>query len=91
MVWPDTSLELPRTFTVHAGTIGPRLEAHIEVPPVARYDRPSTLWLEYANTGDADMLAPLLTVSIEDQPAVMRLKPGPPMANPHDKGAGPES
>jgi RHS repeat-associated protein/uncharacterized repeat protein (TIGR01451 family) len=63
VTWPDSTFEtLNGAFTVTAG-IGPRLEAHIEVPPIIRNLTPSVLWVEYANTGDADLPAPLLLVS----------------------------
>jgi len=49
-------------FEVFAG-IGPRLEAWLIVPSQVRAGSEATLWLEYGNTGDADMLPPLFKVS----------------------------
>ena len=49
-------------FEVFAG-IGPRLEARLIVPSQVRAGSKATLWLEYGNTGDADMLPPLFKVS----------------------------
>ena len=75
VVWPSATLTSPQTFTVTAGSIGPKLEASIEPPPMARYGRPYTLWLDYANTGDADMPAPLFIVSLQGVPYQMRQNP----------------
>jgi RHS repeat-associated protein/uncharacterized repeat protein (TIGR01451 family) len=62
-VWPGGGeASLADAFTVTGG-IGPRLEAHIVAPGAVRPGRQYVLWLEYANTGDADTPAPLFIVS----------------------------
>jgi len=72
VVWPDDYEEmLPDAFTIIGG-IGPRLDARLVVPDQVRPDRTYTLWLEYENTGDTDMPAPLFVVS-SPQNVPMRL------------------
>jgi len=72
VVWPDGYEEtLPNAFTIIGG-IGPRLDARLVVPDQVRPDRTYTLWLEYENTGDTDMPAPLFVVS-SPQNVPMRL------------------
>ncbi len=62
VTWPDmTDVTLPDAFEIVAGT-GPNLEAHLVAPEGLRALRRYVVWLEYANTGDADMPAPLFTV-----------------------------
>src|SRR5205085_1051256 len=51
-------------FQLIAG-MGPNLETHLVVPRVVGYHAIATIYLEYKNTGDAPMPAPLLTVSAE--------------------------
>jgi len=64
------TVTLNDAFEVRAG-IGPRLEASLDAPQAVRPGRDYTLTLHYANTGDADMAAPLFAVSIaEDRPAI---------------------
>jgi RHS repeat-associated protein len=67
---PD--LLLANAFSVTAG-IGPRLEARIEVPSAVRPQRFGTAWLIYANTGDADMPAPVFVVSTRGNAIPLRL------------------
>jgi outer membrane protein assembly factor BamB len=63
VIWPDhTQDSLPGAFEITSG-IGPRLEAHLDPPELVRPGRSYTLWLQYQNTGDADLPAPLLTIS----------------------------
>ena len=63
LVWPSSAeATLPAAFEVIPG-IGPRLEARIVAPPQVRPGRTYTVSLEYANTGDADMISPLFVVS----------------------------
>jgi hypothetical protein len=62
VTWPDASSDsFPAAFAVVPG-IGPHLEAELVAPEFIRPDRKYVLWLEYANTGDADMPAPLFTM-----------------------------
>jgi len=62
VTWPDSYSEtLESAFTVTPG-IGPRLEVELEAPLAVRAGRKYTAWLEYKNTGDADMPAPLFSV-----------------------------
>jgi hypothetical protein len=49
-------------FEVVAG-LGPRLEARLIVPPLIRPGQQYTIWLEYGNSGDADMPAPLFLIT----------------------------
>ena len=56
----------PHAFTVVAGG-APQLETNIIVPDTLSYLYPTkqTIWVEYANTGDAAMPAPLLTIHVD--------------------------
>ena len=61
-VWPGgEEASLTNAFTITQGA-GPHLEAQLVVPEAVRPGRQYILGLEYANTGDADMLAPLFVV-----------------------------
>jgi uncharacterized repeat protein (TIGR01451 family) len=63
VIWPDiTQDSLAGAFEITSSGIGPRLEAHLIAPEAVRFGRKSTVWLEYENTGDADMPAPLFTI-----------------------------
>ncbi len=42
--------------------IGPKLETNLIVPSSVGYHQPATIWVEYANTGDTAMPAPLLVI-----------------------------
>ena len=76
-VWPGGGeASLPGAFSVSSGT-GPHLEAHLVAPSAVRPGRQYVLWLEYANTGDADMPAPLFLVS-SSLGVPMRLSPSEP-------------
>ncbi len=62
-VWPDGSeASLTGAFTIKDGT-GSHLELSVEGPGPIRPGRQYVFWLNYANTGDADMPAPFLYVS----------------------------
>ncbi len=62
VTWPDMgSLTMPDAFEVFPG-LGPQLAAELHPPEEVRSYRTYVVWLEYANTGDADMPAPLFTV-----------------------------
>jgi len=70
--WPaGGEASLPGAFTITPG-VGYHLEDRLVVPSPVRPGREYNLTLEYANTGDADMLAPLfiLTSSVP-----VRMKP----------------
>ena len=41
---------------------GPQLQAELQAPAFIRPDRKNVLWLEYSNTGDANLPAPLFTI-----------------------------
>jgi len=72
IIWPGgDEMGMLGAFEVTPG-IGPELEARLLVPEMVRPGRTYTLWLEYENTGDANMLAPLFVVSC-NQYALMRL------------------
>jgi hypothetical protein len=74
---PDsTSTVAPDPFTITVG-IGPRLQTRLVAPEAVRPRRQYVLWLEYANTGDNDMPAPLFVVS-GPQSVSMRLSPDEP-------------
>ena len=61
--WPGGAEErLTGAFTVTAGS-GLRLEAKLVAPDIVRPGRTFTLRVDYANTGDADMEAPLFIVN----------------------------
>ncbi len=77
LVWPDEqALSLEGAVIIVTTGIGPRLETSIDVPAAMRPNRRYTVWFHYANTGDADLAAPLFTVTSDD--AVMRLRPDAP-------------
>jgi YD repeat-containing protein len=52
---------LAAAFQVFAG-IGPKLDVNLIAPQAVRINRRDTLWIEYRNTGDAPMPAPMFTV-----------------------------
>lgn len=61
--WPDgAELTLARAFTLTVG-VGARLDAQLSAPETVRRGREAVLWLEYANTGDADMPAPIFVIT----------------------------
>jgi hypothetical protein len=71
-VWPGGGeASLTGAFTITQG-VGPRLETRLVAPEAVRPGRQYVLWLEYANTGDADMAVPLLIISSPQNPP-MRL------------------
>jgi len=53
--------EFADAFQVYEG-VGPQLEMNLLVPPQMRYHLPAEVWLEYANTGDGPMPAPMFIV-----------------------------
>jgi len=58
--WPGDGEEvLSEAFEITVG-IGPKLTVELEGPEAVRAGRNYVFWLEYANTGDADMPAPFL-------------------------------
>ena len=63
VAWPDSYEEIiPAAFEVVAG-IGPRLSATIRPAPFVRRGRTYTLAVNYTNTGDSDLVAPLFVAS----------------------------
>ena len=65
-IWPGGGeASLPDAFTTTEGS-GAHLEAELVTPPFVRPGRSYVLWVEYANTGDADMVAPVFVVSSPD-------------------------
>ena len=66
LAWPDGHTEaLPAAFEVTPG-IGPKLETKITAPESVRPGRQYMVHVDYSNTGDADMAAPLLRVTAEN-------------------------
>jgi len=61
---PVTSTSVPDIFQVSEGT-GPNVTTELIIPSAFRARREGTLWLNYANTGDADAPAPLLIISTD--------------------------
>ena len=58
--WPGDGEEvLSEAFEITVG-IGPKLTVELEGPEAVRTGRNYVFWLQYANTGDADMPAPFL-------------------------------
>lgn len=70
-------LIMENAFTITTGS-GAQLEASIEAPDAVRPQRNGTVWLHYQNTGDADMLAPVFTISNSGSPLPMKLQPDEP-------------
>ena len=64
---------LPGAFEVVEGT-GPSLEVHLIAPSRLRVNQPYTVHIAYANTGDADLPAPLFSLSAPDG-VPLRLEP----------------
>ncbi|MEW6236197.1 MAG: choice-of-anchor Q domain-containing protein [Candidatus Omnitrophota bacterium] len=78
----NASVTLANAFNVSEGSIGPRLEAKLSVTDPLRVGMKYILWVEYANTGDSDMRAPILSIS-SSSGTLMSLSPGGPIdANP---------
>jgi RHS repeat-associated protein len=65
---------LPGAFTVNTGTPG-QLQVHISSPSGVRNSAPNSLLVEYANAGETDIPAPLLTVMAQN--AVLRRQDQP--------------
>jgi uncharacterized repeat protein (TIGR01451 family) len=57
-------LRFDDVLTVSTGT-GGELKARLITPWITRPDRRYTIWIEYENTGDADLPAPLFIVTAE--------------------------
>ncbi|NTV63569.1 MAG: hypothetical protein HGA65_08545, partial [Oscillochloris sp.] len=70
-------LTLADAFTITTGK-GAHLEARIEAPTSVRPQRVGTVWLHYANTGDADLPAPVFTIANAGNPLPMKLRPDDP-------------
>ena len=51
---------------------GGEFYAQLHIPPVVRPNRPYTFTLEYGNTGHADVLAPLVGISVGDNCQIRR-------------------
>ena len=68
---------VPDAFNVTPGFIGPRLEARLRMPQTVRTGRKIAMWIEYANTGDADMTAPLFIVSSPSRTPMSMSRKGP--------------
>lgn len=63
---PDEApIALPAAFEVVEGS-GPSLEVHLLAPSTLRTNRPYIVYIEYGNTGDADLPAPLFSLSAPD-------------------------
>ena len=64
--WPDGNTEsLFAAFQIKPG-IGPRLETRVIAPSDVRPGRQYGMQVEYANTGDANMPAPLLRIAAQN-------------------------
>ena len=59
---PVLSTSIEDIFVVSAG-IGATLEVDLITPSAFRVSREGRLWIDYRNTGDADVVAPLISVS----------------------------
>ena len=76
--WPDASTEiLPGALEIQSGGVGSQLEATLRGPEFVRSNRTFVLWLEYANAGDADMVAPHLSVSSSSEVPMSLYSEGP--------------
>jgi RHS repeat-associated protein len=74
VTWPGgVQQTLSAAFTIKPG-IGPKLEAKIAAPSVVRRMAENIAWLEYTNTGDAEMPAPLFVVE-GSETELFRLNP----------------
>ncbi len=74
VTWPGgVQQTLSAAFTIKPG-IGPKLEAKITAPSVVRRMAENIAWLEYTNTGDAEMPAPLFVVE-GSETELFRLNP----------------
>ncbi len=81
-VWPgDIEQSITNAFTITTG-IGPRLEAQLIVPETVRRGRQTVAWVEYTNTGDADMPAPLFVISATSSVLLSLSPDGPYTAEP---------
>jgi len=77
--WPSEPAPLlfPDAFEVAPG-IGPRLETKLQIPGTIVWYRPYTMMLSYKNTGDNDMVAPIIKVVTKNQDSGISLTPGGP-------------
>jgi len=63
LINPDSlSTELADAFEIIPGQ-GPKLLVRLVAPSSVRPDRDFTLWLEYTNAGDVDMIPPIFVIS----------------------------
>ncbi|MGB0384669.1 MAG: RHS repeat domain-containing protein [Ardenticatenaceae bacterium] len=69
----ESNLVLEEGFEITIG-VGARLETSIEGPSAVRPERDGTVWLNYANVGDADMPAPLFIISTAGISLPMKLQ-----------------
>ncbi len=66
LAWPDGHTEtLPAAFEITPG-LGPKLGTKITAPESVRPGRQYMVHVDYSNTGDADMPAPLLRITAEN-------------------------
>jgi len=66
LTWPGGHAEtLPAAFEITPG-VGPKLETRITAPESVRPGRQYMVHVDYSNTGDADLLAPLLRITADN-------------------------
>lgn len=66
LTWPGGHAEtLPAAFEITPG-VGPKLETRITAPESVRPGRQYMVHVDYSNTGDADMAAPLLRITADN-------------------------
>jgi len=76
--WPSAGVETsPNAFQVTPG-IGGRLEVALSLPGTIVWYRPYTMTLSYRNTGDSDMVAPIIKVVTLYDDSGISLTPGGP-------------
>ncbi len=77
--WPSqpAALLFPGAFEVVPG-MGPRLETKLQIPNTIVWYRPYTMMLSYKNTGDSDLVAPIIKVVTKSKDSGISLTPGGP-------------
>lgn len=77
--WPSKPAPLlfPGAFKVVPG-LGPRLETKLQIPSTIVWYRPYTIMLSYKNTGDSDLVAPIIKVVTKNKDSGISLTPDGP-------------
>ncbi|MCL2103690.1 MAG: PKD domain-containing protein, partial [Kiritimatiellaeota bacterium] len=74
---PGGGATRPGAITVFSNGVGPKLEAKLALPSSVRQGRVNVCYIEYANIGDEDMLAPVFNLSCSSATVMSLSEEGP--------------